>query len=194
MQAPESFDLKYRTREITAWRRLALLKRMIDGMGLRQTIGSWALAAPRSNRDHALVQLIEQMIASILCGALRFVRTEISFLDSTFAGLFGWDRAAGHKAIAHLFQRFMQFDANRLKTSSYFWLFQKQALSPVNLDVDSTVLTKWRGEGGTKGYNPKNHGRHIHHPLLVFVSDWRLVTIYGYTLDQATVQTMPKRY
>jgi hypothetical protein len=101
MQAPESFDLKYRTREITALRRLALLKRMIDGMGLRQTIGSWALAAPRSNHDYDLVQLIEQMIASILCGALRFAITEISLLDSSLTGLFGWDRAAGYKAIAH---------------------------------------------------------------------------------------------
>lgn len=37
MQAFE-FDLKYTTREITAWGGLALLKRMMDGMGLRQAV------------------------------------------------------------------------------------------------------------------------------------------------------------
>lgn len=30
-------------------------------------------------------------------------------------------------------------------------------------------------EGAAKGYNPKNHGRASHHPLLAFVADWRLV-------------------
>lgn len=177
MQAFESFDLKYTTREITAWGGLALLKRMMDGMGLRQAIESWALPAPRSNRGYAPVQLIEQMIVSIWCGAARFVHTDITRLDSTLARLFGWDRAAGHKAIVRLFQRFTQFDANRLQTSSYCWLFQTLALGPVTLDVDSTVLTRWgqKIEGSTKGYNPKNHGRNSHHPLLAFVADWRLV-------------------
>ena len=52
MQAFE-FDLKYTTREITAWGGLALLKRMMDGMGLRQAIEDWALPAPRSNRGYA---------------------------------------------------------------------------------------------------------------------------------------------
>jgi hypothetical protein len=169
--------LKYTTREITAWGGLALLKRMMDGMGLRQAIESWALPAPRSNRGYAPVQLIEQMIVSIWCGAARFVHTDITRLDSTLARLFGWDRAAGHKAIVRLFQRFTQFDANRLQTSSYCWLFQTLALGPVTLDVDSTVLTRWgqKIEGSTKGYNPKNHGRNSHHPLLAFVADWRLV-------------------
>jgi len=110
MQAFESFDLKYTTREITAWGGLALLKRMMDGMGLRQAVDRWALPAPRSNRGYAPVQLIEQMIVSIWCGAARFVHTDITRLDSTLARLFGWDCAAGHKAIVRLFQRFTQFD------------------------------------------------------------------------------------
>lgn len=145
--------------------------------GFTSSSRRWALPAPRSNRGYAPVQLIEQMIVSIWCGAARFVHTDITRLDSTLARLFAWDRAAGHKAIVRLFQRFTQFDANRLQTSSYCWLFQKLALGPVTLDVDSTVLTRWghKIEGSTKGYNPKHHGRHSHHPLLAFVADWRLV-------------------
>ena len=177
MQAFEAFDVKYTTREITAWGGLALLKRMMDGMGLRQAVEDWSLPTPRSNRGYAPVQLIEQMKVSIWCGAARFVHTDITRLDSTLARLFGWSRAAGHKAIVRLFQRFTQIDANRLQTSSYHWLFQKLALGPITLDIDSTVLTRWghKIEGSTKGYNPKHHGRHSHHPLLAFVADWRLV-------------------
>lgn len=117
------------------------------------------------------------MIVSIWCGAARFVHTDITRLDRTLARLFGWNRAAGHKAIVRLFQRFTQFDANRLQSSSYCWLFQKLALDSITLDVDSTVLTRWghQIEGSAKGYNPRHHGRHSHHPLLAFVADWRLV-------------------
>lgn len=57
--------------EVTAWGRLALLKRMLDGMGLHEALQSWRLPQPGSNRDYAPEQLIEQMIVSIWCGAAR---------------------------------------------------------------------------------------------------------------------------
>ena len=39
------------------------------------------------------------------------------------------------------------------------------------------MITRWGSqiEGAAKGYNPKQHGRASHHPLLAFVADWRLV-------------------
>ena len=117
------------------------------------------------------------MIVSIWCGAARFCHADITRLDSTLIRLFGWGRAAGHKAIVRLFQRFDQPSAMRVQMSSYQWLFNKLGLGPVTLDVDSSVLTRWGSqiEGGMKGYNPKHHGRASHHPLLAFVADWRLV-------------------
>lgn len=177
MSAYDAFDLKYTSREVTAWGGLALLKRMMDGLGLREAISGWELPAPGSNRGYAPVQLIEQMIVSIWCGAARFCHADITRLDSTLARLFDWPRTAGHKAIVRLFQRFDHSRANRLQASSYRWLFDQLKLNPITLDVDSTVMTRWGGqiEGASKGYNPKHHGRNSHHPLLAFVSDWRLV-------------------
>lgn len=177
MQDYDAFDLKYTSREVTAWGGLALLKRMMDGMKLREAVQSWELPAPRSNRGYAPVQLIEQMIVSIWCGAARFAHADITRLDGTLVRLFDWGRAAGHKAIVRLFQRFSQADATRVHSSSYRWLFDKLKLNPITLDVDSTVMTRWGSqiEGANKGYNPKNRGRNSHHPLLAFVSDWRLV-------------------
>lgn len=177
MSVYEAFDVKYTSKEVTAWGGLALLKRMTDGMGLREAITGWDLPAPGSNRGYQPVQLIEQMIVSIWCGAARFCHADITRLDGTLARLFGWARTAGHKAIVRLFQRFDLGDANRLQTSSYRWLFGKLGLNPITLDVDSTVITRWGGQiqGASKGYNPKHHGRNSHHPLLAFVSDWRLV-------------------
>jgi hypothetical protein len=40
MSSQTPFDLKFTSREVTAWGGLALLKRMIDGMGLRVALQS----------------------------------------------------------------------------------------------------------------------------------------------------------
>lgn len=177
MATQDPFDVKFTSREVSAWGGLALLKRMLDGLGFKAAMQSWDLPKPGSNRGYAPEQLIEQMIVSIWCGAARFVHADITRLDSTLIRLFGWSKAAGHKAIVRLFQRFDQMSATRVQMSSYQWLFNKLGLGPITLDVDSSVLTRWGSqiEGGAKGYNPKNRGRASHHPLLAFVADWRLV-------------------
>ena len=46
MSAETPFDLKFTSREVTAWGGLALLKRMLDGMGFRQAVQSWDLPPP----------------------------------------------------------------------------------------------------------------------------------------------------
>lgn len=42
---------------------------MLDSMGFRQAAAKWALPEPKSNRGYEPLQLIEQFIASIWCGA-----------------------------------------------------------------------------------------------------------------------------
>jgi len=177
MQDFESFDVKFTSKEVTAWGGLALLKKMLDAMAFGQAIKDWQLPQPGSNRGYAPEQLVEQMIVSIWCGASRFAHAEITRLDATLVRIFGWTRAAGHKAIVRLFQRFDIEHASRVQANSYRWLFGKLALSRITLDVDSTVITRWGSQvqGADKGYNPKHHGRLSHHPLLAFVADYRLV-------------------
>jgi len=177
MLATENFDIKFTTREVSAWGGLALLKQMMDGMGVLKAVQSWDLPAPGSNRGYDPAQLIEQMMVSIWSGANRFVHSDITRLDNTLARLFGWTKVAEHKAIMRLFNRFDQEKSNEMQKKSYHWLFNKLALNPITLDVDSTVITRWGNqiEGAIKGYNPKAHGRNSHHPLLAFVADWRLV-------------------
>jgi len=177
MNQANDFELKFTSREVTAWGGLALLKRLLDGLDFKAALQSWPLPQPGSNRGYRPEQLIEQMIVSIWCGAARFVHADITRLDATLVRLFGWGKAAGHKAIVRLFQRFDQGSATQLQAQSYRWFFDQLHLPAVTLDVDSTVLTRWGAqvEGGAKGYNPKHHGRASHHPLLAFVADWRLV-------------------
>jgi hypothetical protein len=118
MSSNEFFEVKFTSREVSAWGGMALLKRMVDGMGLHSAVQSWDLPAPNSNRGYAPVQLIEQMIVSIWCGAARFAHADITRLDGTLTRLFGWSKVAGHKAIVRLFQRFKQSDSNRLQATA----------------------------------------------------------------------------
>lgn len=173
----ENFQLKFSSKEVTAWGGLALLKKMLDAMDFGAAMKQWQLPQSGSNRGYRPEQLIEQMIVSIWCGACRFAHAEITRLDATLVRIFGWPRAAGHKAIVRLFQRFDIEHASNVQASSYRWLFGKLALPSITLDVDSTVITRWGSQiqGGDKGYNPKHHGRNSHHPLLAFVADYRLV-------------------
>ena len=152
----EGFSVSFSDREVTAWGGLALLKQMLDSRGFREAGAGWGLPEPGSNRGYAPLQLIEQFIVSIWCGACRFVHAETVRMDSTLVRLFGWARAAGHKAIMRLFARFDMLTNERVQAEVYRWFFGKiSALKRVTLDVDSTVITRnGNQQGAARGYNP----------------------------------------
>lgn len=102
----DGFTVNFSNREVSAWGGLALFKQMLDSMGFREAAAGWELPQPKSNRGYAPLQLIEQFLVSIWCGACRFAHAETVRMDSTLVRLFGWSRAAGHKAIMRLFGRF----------------------------------------------------------------------------------------
>lgn len=173
----EDFEIKFTSREVSAWGGLALMKRMLDSMSFHTAASQWNLPEPGSNRGYPPVQLIEQLLVSIWCGACRFTHLEITRMDSTLTRLFGWTRVAGHKAIVRLFERFDMMRHERVQAGIYRWFFDKvSTLRSVTLDMDSTVVTRHGGqEGAARGYNPNKRGRLSHHPLLAFVAEARMV-------------------
>lgn len=52
------------------------------------------------------MQLIEQWMVSIGCGACPFVHAETVRIDDNLKRLFGWPKAAAYQAIMRLFKRF----------------------------------------------------------------------------------------
>jgi hypothetical protein len=176
--APEGgFEIKFTDREVSAWGGMALMKRMLDQMGFQQAASGWDLPRPGSNRGYPPVQLIEQWIVSIWCGACRFAHTETVRFDGTLTRLFGWTKAAGHRAIVRLFERFDMARNEGVQEAVYRWFFDKAStLTRITLDMDSTVITRHgEQEGATRGYNPGKRGRPAHHPLLAFVAEARMV-------------------
>jgi hypothetical protein len=139
----EGFAVSFSNREVTAWGGLALFKQMLDSLAFREAAAGWGLPEPKSNRGYAPMQLIEQSIVSNWCGACRFAHAETVRMDGTLVRLFGWTKAAGHKALMRLFGRFDMLANERVQAEAYRWLFGKiSALKQVTLDVDSTVVTR----------------------------------------------------
>jgi len=176
-ETSSAFEIKFTSREVSAWGGLALMKRMLDSMDFRTAASQWDLPEPGSNRGYLPVQLIEQLLVSIWCGACRFADLEITRMDRTLTRLFGWARVAGHKAIVRLFGRFDMLRHERVQAQIYRWFFDKvSTLSNITLDMDSTVITRHgQQQGAARGYNPNKRGRLSHHPLLAFVAEARLV-------------------
>ena len=56
MQDFENFQLKFTSKQVTAWRGLALLKKMLDAIELGVAMTHWQLPQPGSNRGYALEQ------------------------------------------------------------------------------------------------------------------------------------------
>jgi len=50
MQDFENFELKFSSKEVTAWGGLALLKKMLDAMDFNAAMQQWQLPQPGSNR------------------------------------------------------------------------------------------------------------------------------------------------
>jgi hypothetical protein len=68
--------------------------------------------------------------------------------------------------IEHLSEVLGQFVLRRLRAP---------ALGAV-LDLDSTVFERYgRQQGNLKGYNPRQHGRPSHHPLLAMLAEAKVV-------------------
>jgi hypothetical protein len=58
----------------------------------------------------------------------------------------------------------------------YSWLFNNFQFDNFTLDIDSSVMTRYgQQEGSKKGYNPTKRGRPSHHPLIAFIADVKLV-------------------
>jgi hypothetical protein len=176
MGQDSDFDVRFTSQEITPWGGMALMRRMLQGMKFSETAKHWDLPQPGSNRGYEPVQLIEQFLVSIWCGANRFAHADITRMDGALTRLFGWTKVAGHKAIMRFFNRFDMAKNEAVQEEIYRWLFDRLSIDKLTMDVDSTVITRnGQQQGATKGYNPNKRGRSSHHPLLAFIAETRMV-------------------
>lgn len=171
------FDISYTDKEITPWGGMVFLRQMMDKIGFRQAVERQEdLPRPGSNRGYDPATIIEGFIASIWCGANRFLHTEVTRHDQALSKIFGWKRTPGQDTYKRFFSKFTHASNQRIGDYFYSWIFDNVRFDNFTLDFDSSVITRYGNqEGSKKGYNPSKPGRPSHHPLIAFVSDVKLV-------------------
>lgn len=122
------------------------------------------------------MDIVESFFASIWIGATAFSQTAIIRLDDTLREIFGWKRVPSGTTYGRFFKKFNWAENNRLFPKLNEWFFEQIKFDNYTLDVDSSVITRYgKQEGSRRGYNPHKHGRSSHHPLFAFISDLRMV-------------------
>lgn len=132
-----------------------------------------------SNRGYKPFQLILGLFAGVWCGASCFGHLDVVRYDTVLCKLLGWERGADHRVYQRYFNKFSQAVNQRVFGWQFGWFFSELVFDNYTLDFDSMMIVREGSqEGAAKGYNPKRPGRPSYHPLLVFVSDVRMIANY----------------
>ena len=172
----ENIKISFTNKEITPWAGIALLGRMLDSISIEETLINLPLPKQGSNRGYSPIQLIENFWVSIWSGANKFGHLEVTRQDKVIQDIFGWEKMPGHRAFQRYFVKFNQRINQEVFTGLYQWFFSNLKFDNYTLDIDSTIMTRYgEQEGSKRGYNPKKPGRKSHHPLMAFISENRMV-------------------
>ncbi|MDA3614209.1 transposase, partial [Polluticaenibacter yanchengensis] len=138
------FPISFTSKEITPWGGMAFLKQFLDKMQFSDLVENCSiLPVSGSNRGYSPTVILESFIASIWCGANRFMHTELTRLDPALARIFGWKQMPGQDAFKRYFSKFDQ--TTNLEVSQYFysWIFDNFYFNNYTLDIDSSILTRY---------------------------------------------------
>jgi len=167
---------EYVDQSVTPWGGMQEMKKLIDKTGISTKLSSLELPESKSNNSIDAISIIESFWVSIWIGCFRFSHTAVVRVDEVLRQIFGWKRVASGTTFIRFFKKFTPSMNHRVFIDLYSWFFEQLVFDNYTLDVDSSVITRYGvQEGSKKGYNPKKPGRGSHHPLFAFVNDIRMV-------------------
>ena len=152
------------------------MKKLIEKTGISKKLSELSLPESKSNNSIDSISIIESFWVSIWIGCFRFSHTAVLRVDEVLKDIFGWKRVASGTTFGRFFKKFTPSMSHHLFIELYSWFFEQLTFDNYTLDVDSSVITRYgEQEGSKKGYNPKKPGRNSHHPLFAFVNEIRMV-------------------
>jgi hypothetical protein len=167
---------EYSDKLVTPWGGMQEMKKLIDKTGISKKLLELNLPEGKSNNTIDAISIIESFWVSIWIGCFRFSHTAVVRLDKVLCEIFGWKRVASGTTYGRFFKKFTPSLNNSVFIELNSWFFEQVQFDNYTLDVDSSVITRYgEQEGSKKGYNPNKRGRNSHHPLFAFVNDIRMV-------------------
>ena len=167
---------EYTDKMVTPWGGMQEMKELMDKTGISDKLSELGLPESRSNNSISAISIVESFWVSVWIGCFRFSHTAVVRVDEVLRQIFGWKRVASGTTYGRFFKKFTPSLNHALFVDLYQWFFEQIKFDNYTLDVDSSVITRYgEQEGSKKGYNPTKRGRASHHPLFAFVNDIRMV-------------------
>ena len=171
-----SMQHEYSDNSVTPWGGMEEMKKLIDKTGISKKLLELGLPQGKSNNSIDSISIIESFWVSIWIGCFRFSHTAVVRLDEVLRQIFGWKRVASGTTFGRFFKKFTPSLNHSLFIELNSWFFEQLQFDNYTLDVDSSVITRYgEQEGSKRGYNPTKRGRNSHHPLFAFINDLRMV-------------------
>jgi hypothetical protein len=168
--------MEYSDQNVTPWGGMQEMKILLEKTGISKKMEEIGLPDKKSNNSISGISIIESFWVSIWIGCFRFSHTAVVRLDEVLRQIFGWNRVASGTTFGRFFKSFSESRSHQFFIDLYSWFFEQLQFDNYTLDVDSSVITRYgEQEGSKKGYNPTKRGRNSHHPLFAFVNDIRMV-------------------
>jgi hypothetical protein len=124
-------------------------------------------------------QILMSITLASICGINRICKIASFSGDGLIKALLKLDKAINENAISSTIKKLSQNGARKLQmlllSKNAKWLAQSE-LTSITLDADSTVKSVCGNqEGAEKGFNTTKKGAKSYHPLLIFVSEMKLL-------------------
>jgi hypothetical protein len=169
-------QVEFTDKKVTAWGGMKLMKNMLDGTGIKKFMESLDLPEKGSNRGYEAIQIMECFWTSIWIGAGRFSHSAYLRYDRVLKEIFGWKQAPSQSTYSRFFQKFSWKRNTEVFVPLQKWFIDKLKIKNITLDFDSSVMTRYGEQEGSKvGYNVSKPGRTSHHPLMAFIAETRMV-------------------
>jgi len=164
---------------ITRYAGLNTVAKYMNRQNIVQSISSSFPTVWYNATKFGINQIMMAITLASISGISRLCRIAAFSGDGLVKSLLKLDKAINDNAISAALKNLGQVGARKLQTvllsKNSRWL-RESGLESITLDVDSTVKSVCGNqEGAEKGFNTKKKGAKSYHPLLVFVSEMKLL-------------------
>lgn len=164
---------------LTKYAGLNPILRFMNKQGLVQMFSSSFPTHWQNATKFGKDQILLVIVMASISGVSRIKKISNFSNDGLIKTLLKLDKGINQNAISATLKKMGQGGARKLQElllgKNAAWL-KKSKLASITLDADSTVKTVCGNQtGAAKGYNPIKKGSKSYHPLLIFVSELKML-------------------
>jgi len=190
VQSSGGLPWTFTDKKFTPWGGLRVLEELLRKIGWEEALEQAPLPEPGSNRGLNPVVMVKGFLVTIWTGGGRFAHTALVRFDTALRSIFGLSQVASVSTFTRFFRRFGQKEVEYVFSHLSRWLWNRTAGGSWTVDLDSTVLTRYgQQEGSRRGYNPWRRGKRSQHPLMAFAAECRMVVTAWLRPGDSTANT-----